>query len=174
MRSNPRPSILDQVKLADGRLAWPVARDRGMSEAAFRLRLKRLSPDDAALGAFEKRAPSDVKARAQRVAAFAAARAADRAACHWPDNLNVSHADYDGVIWSDGAIRVIVSPRGAAYDLQQFKRGSWADFKTFEAAPPLRAFVGVVMLDPPQDLADVVSGLPDDPRDCAAIPINAS
>lgn len=45
----PRPSLLNEVKLADGRLAWPVARARGISEATFRarLRLQRLSPDEA-------------------------------------------------------------------------------------------------------------------------------
>lgn len=43
-----RPSLLDQVKLADGRLAWPVASALGMSEATFRSRLKLgLSPDRA-------------------------------------------------------------------------------------------------------------------------------
>lgn len=167
---NPsRPSLLDQVKLTDGRLAWPVARDRGMSEAAFRLRLKRLSPDDAALGAFEKRAPSDVKARAQRVAAFAAARADDRAAAHWPPAIDFLHDDYSGVIWSDADLRLCVTPRGASYFLQSKRSGSWVTFHNFEAASALRSFVNVVLHDPSDGLLEAVAGLPNDPRDCAAV-----
>lgn len=46
----PRPSILDHVRLSDGRLAWPVARLRGVREATFRMRLLRgMSPDEAVL-----------------------------------------------------------------------------------------------------------------------------
>lgn len=46
----PRPSLLDHVRLSDGRLAWPVASALGMREATFRRRLNAgLSPDDAAL-----------------------------------------------------------------------------------------------------------------------------
>ena len=43
-----RPSLLDRVRLADGRLAWPIAVSLGVCEATFRDRLRRgLSPDDA-------------------------------------------------------------------------------------------------------------------------------
>lgn len=35
-----RPSILDDLRLSDGRLAWPVAASLGISEPAFRARLK--------------------------------------------------------------------------------------------------------------------------------------
>lgn len=43
-----RPSILDHVKLLDGRLAWPVAKAAGVHEATFRARLSAgVSPDDA-------------------------------------------------------------------------------------------------------------------------------
>lgn len=48
--SKPRPSLVREVRLSDGRLAWPVAAAAGMSEATFRERLRRgLSPDRAAL-----------------------------------------------------------------------------------------------------------------------------
>jgi hypothetical protein len=47
-KANARPSILDHVKLSDGRLAWSVAKAAGLSEATFRARLKAgVSPDDA-------------------------------------------------------------------------------------------------------------------------------
>lgn len=43
-----RPSILDHVRLSDGRLAWPVASALGISETTFRKRLRcGLSPDEA-------------------------------------------------------------------------------------------------------------------------------
>lgn len=43
-----RPSLLDWVRLADGRLAWPVAVSLGICEATFRKRLRHgLSPDEA-------------------------------------------------------------------------------------------------------------------------------
>jgi hypothetical protein len=43
-----RPSLLDRVKLSDGRLAWPVAKAAGVHEATFRARLAAgKSPDDA-------------------------------------------------------------------------------------------------------------------------------
>lgn len=44
----PRPSLLDRVRLSDGRLAWPVAVSLGVCEATFRKRLRcGLSPDEA-------------------------------------------------------------------------------------------------------------------------------
>lgn len=47
-RGHSRPSILDHVRLADGRLAWPVAKAAGIHEATFRARLKAgVSPDEA-------------------------------------------------------------------------------------------------------------------------------
>lgn len=43
-----RPSLLDRVTLADGRLAWPVAKAAGVHEVTFRSRLSAgVSPDDA-------------------------------------------------------------------------------------------------------------------------------
>lgn len=43
-----RPSILNDLRLTDGRLAWPVAMSLGMSEQTFRARIKRgLSVDRA-------------------------------------------------------------------------------------------------------------------------------
>ena len=45
----PRPSLLHEVRLANGKLAWPVAAAAGISEVTFRARLSRgLSPDEAA------------------------------------------------------------------------------------------------------------------------------
>lgn len=47
-RAVARPSLLDRVRLADGRLAWPVAVSLGICEATFRKRLRHgLSPDEA-------------------------------------------------------------------------------------------------------------------------------
>lgn len=46
---NPRPSLLREVRLASGELAWPLAQANGILEVTFRERLKRgLSPDEAA------------------------------------------------------------------------------------------------------------------------------
>lgn len=41
-RGSPRPraSLLDHVRLPDGRLAWPLAKALGVAEATFRSRLK--------------------------------------------------------------------------------------------------------------------------------------
>lgn len=49
-RSPPqRPSLKLSTFLADGRLAWPVAASRGVSEAVFYARLKqRMTPDEVA------------------------------------------------------------------------------------------------------------------------------
>lgn len=45
----PRPSLLRDVRLASGELAWPLAQANGILEVTFRERLKRgLSPDEAA------------------------------------------------------------------------------------------------------------------------------
>lgn len=47
-RAVARPSLLDRVRLSDGRLAWPVAVSLGISETTFRKRLRcGLSPDEA-------------------------------------------------------------------------------------------------------------------------------
>lgn len=54
---HPRPSLLREVRLSDGRLAWPLARERGVSEQVFRARLKRgLAPDEAVFRPVERRA----------------------------------------------------------------------------------------------------------------------
>lgn len=166
-----RTSILDQVKLSDGRLAWPVAKARGMGEATFRARLKRLSPDGAALGPFEHRAPSRVAERAAEQAAFEAARSADHVSAHWLPAFNVLHDDYSGVIWSGAKIRLCVSPRGASYFLQSNKSGDWATFRDFDCASIVRSYVGAVMYDPPSDLSQAVLALPDDPLEHSAVPI---
>lgn len=42
-----RESVLRSCRLRDGRLAWPVAQAMGLTESAFRRRLKKMSPDDA-------------------------------------------------------------------------------------------------------------------------------
>lgn len=50
-RASPRrerPSLLREVVLNDGRLAWPVAAALGLSEVTFRARLRRgMTPDEA-------------------------------------------------------------------------------------------------------------------------------
>jgi hypothetical protein len=48
-RSASRPSILDDVRLTDGRLAWPVAKAAGVSEVTFRCRLKAGDKPDEAI-----------------------------------------------------------------------------------------------------------------------------
>lgn len=51
-----RPSLLRELRLADGRLAWPVACELGVSEATFRSRLARgLSPDEATFAPVSRR-----------------------------------------------------------------------------------------------------------------------
>lgn len=70
-RKRSRPSLLDQVFLSDGRLAWPVAQAAGVHEATFRARLKvGVSPDDAVLPAAPHARVSDGRL-AVRVAAEA-------------------------------------------------------------------------------------------------------
>lgn len=169
-----RTSILDQVKLSDGRLAWPVAKARGMGEAAFRARLKRLSADDAALGPFEHRAPSRVAERAAEQAAFEAATKVRRASTYWPPASDVLHDDYSGVIWSDHEVRLMVSPRGATYALQERGPDAWSDIKRFKVSSLLRSYVGVVIYDPPAGLIDACASLPDNPCDASAVPIRSA
>jgi len=43
-----RPSVLRSTFLANGDLAWPLAKKNGISEVTFRQRLKRMTPDEAA------------------------------------------------------------------------------------------------------------------------------
>jgi len=54
----PRPSILDNLRLSDGQLAWPIAKRNGINEVAFRMRLKLgWSVDDAATLPVGSRSP---------------------------------------------------------------------------------------------------------------------
>jgi hypothetical protein len=58
-RRRSRPSVLDEVRLSDGRLAWPVARSNGVREVVFRMRLHRGWPADrAALSPVVQRSPA--------------------------------------------------------------------------------------------------------------------
>lgn len=78
--------------------------------------------------------------------------------------------DYSGVLASSRSLRLIVSARGAAYILQARSGFVWSDLQSFPCADALRSYFGVVAIDPPAALSSVVIGLPDDPRDCAAVP----
>lgn len=174
----PRPSALDQVQLTDGRSAWAVARDRGMSEAAFRSRLSRLGPDGAALGPFVPADPDLRDAKRERRLAYDAAIRAAHIANHraslWPSYLDVRHCDYSGVIWSSPEFRLIVTPRGASYCVQERDAGGWFDLRKCDTARQLKPFVLVVMFDPPSGLFEAVASLPDNPRDCLLVPFKSS
>lgn len=148
-----RSSVLAQVRLSDGQLAWPVARAAGISELTFRARLKAgLSPDDAVSRPVAKRGPSHGPGRAQ----FAAQRASDLAA--------QSAAGYSGVLWQDGDCRLIVSPCGETYAVQALcPDGSWQVDHEFGSAGFLRHWLLMVAIDPSPALVETAAGLPDDP-----------
>lgn len=179
-----RPSLLAQVWLSDGRLAWPVAQANGGSEVTFRARLKAgLSPDDAATRPVPARDRDVIRRkREDRVArhqAYLAQQAADhaarRAASSRPPRRRVdqSQDDYAGVIWSDGAARLIVSPRGASYVVQYRDPEGWQSEREFSTAGNLGAWVAVVA-DLPQAARDAVASLPDDPLSSGLSPYRPS
>lgn len=177
-----RPSLLSQVRLSDGRLAWPVARAAGLSEPTFRARLKAgLSPDAAVARPVAKRGPSRAAERArwaaQRAADLSAQRAARAPASPrpWPER-QVSAADgYSGVIWQDGDCRLIVSPRGATYAVQVLgPGGSWLIDREFSSAAFLGHWLACVAIDPSPALLQAAAGLPDDPASSGFAPYRRS
>ena len=166
-----RPSLLSQVRLSDGRLAWPVAKAAGMSEPTFRARLKAgFSPDAAVSKPVAKRGPSRAAERARWRAQRAADMAAERlarsllASRRWPER-HVSTADgYSGVIWQGGDCRLIVSPRGAAYAVQvRGPGGDWQIDKECPSASILRHWLLMAAIDPAPSLLKAAAGLPDKP-----------
>lgn len=166
-----RPSLMSQVRLSDGRLAWPVARAARLSEATFRARLKAgLSPDAAVSKPVAKRGPSRAAQRARWLAQKAADRASERlarsllASRRWPER-HVSTADgYAGVIWQSPDCRLIVSARGAAYAVQVLgPGGEWQNDKEFPSASILRHWLLMAAIDPAPTLLQAAAGLPDKP-----------
>ena len=162
-----RPSLLSQVRLSDGRLAWPVATAAGMTEPTFRARLNRgLSPDAAVSKPVAKRVPSRAAERARRRAQRAAGMAAERLARsllssrRWPER-HVSTADgYSGVIWQSPDYRLIVSARGAAYAVQlRCSGGEWQNYKEFPSASILRHWLLMAAIDPAPTLLQAAAGL---------------
>lgn len=177
-----RPSLLAQVRLSDGRLAWPVAKAAGLSEPTFRARLKAgLSPDAAVSKPVAKRGPSRAAERAQWLAQRAADRASERLARYllasrrWPE-CHVSAADgYSGVIWRGGDCRLIVSPRGATYAVQvPGPGGDWQFDKEFPSASLLRHWLLLAAIDPAPALLKAAAGLPDDPASSGVAPYRRS
>lgn len=170
-----RPSLLRQVKLADGRLAWPVAQAAGLSEATFRARLGAgLSPDAAVSKPVPRRDPSRAADRARRAAEFQAARdAADHQTRRaLPDRLNIERDGYGGVIWSDDECRLVVAPRGAFYAIQHRRAdGEWRSEREFNTASALRVWLSVIATEAPSPgLSKAVAGLPFNPASCSFMP----
>jgi len=94
-----RASILDDLRLADGRLAWPVAQSSGISEATFRSRLKAgRSPDEALAAPL-------TPAAVGRVGGAAAARRRTRA----PWNTRPEGSKWDGLRLAGGRLAVDVA-----------------------------------------------------------------
>lgn len=176
IKAGRRPSLLNDCLLSDGRQAWPVAQAAGISEATFRARLKAgSSPDDAATRPVPVRDADLIRRkradRAARCLAYQAQRAAD-ADMRCRSSLRAARLDaladvYGGVLWSDGDLRVIVSPRGAFYAAQSRVRGEWRAVRSFPSASALRVWLLMIAeaMGRP-GLSDAVAGLPDDPASC--------
>ena len=86
-------------------------------------------------------------------------------------NMVATSPDYVGVLAQMDGLRLAVSARGASYLVQEPASGG--DWRTLRELPLLRflgqwCFVNGVDLSPEFDAA--TDGLPDDPRDCLAIP----
>ena len=173
-----RSSLLRQVTLSDGRLAWPVAQAAGLSEVTFRARLKAgLSPDDAVSRPVAKRGPSRAAERARLSAQWSAEHAACSPASSRPKpERQVSNAGgYSGVIWQEGDCRLIVSPRGATYAVQVLcPDGSWQVDREFPSAAFLGHWLACVATDPSPALLKAAAALPDDPASSGFSPYRRS
>lgn len=166
-----RPSLLNECRLSDGRLGWPVAQSSGVSEATFRARLKSgLSPDEAATRPVPVRDLERIAARRQERRDYQARRAADadmrRKASNRPARLDVLADAYAGVIWSDGAFRVVVAPRGGSYAVQNRHADEWRSERSFPSASALSLWLMVADVMGLPGLSDAVAGLPEDPAAC--------
>lgn len=170
-----RPSLLREVKLADGRLAWLVAQAAGLSEATFRARLGAgLSPDAAVSKPVPVREPARAADRARRVSEYQAAQAAaareKRRAL--PDRFNLERDGYGGVIWSDDKCRLVVAPRGAFYAIQErIADDEWQCEREFNTASALGVWLSAVAIEAPSPgLSKAVAALPYDPAACSFTP----
>lgn len=162
-----RPSLLSQVQLSDGQLAWPVASAAGISEPTFRARLKAgLSPDAAASTPIAKRGPSRVADRGVVHSARAPVPARPSS-----ERLASTADGYSGVIWHEGDFRLIVSPRGANYALQvQGTDGTWELEREFPSASFLGHWLHCIAIDPSPALLEAAAGLPDNPASSGFAP----
>lgn len=89
----------------------------------------------------------------------------ERASSYEP-RLNVFHDDYGQVIASAGGDRLIVTPNGSLYVLQEAcaERG-WRSYQFFDGAGPARAYLIAVAVGLDPVLADAAAFLPDNPKD---------
>lgn len=167
-----RPSLLNECRLSDGRLAWPVAQSSGVSEATFRKRLKSgLSPDEAATRPVPVRDLERIAARRQERRDYQAQRAADadmrRKASKRPARFGRLSDAYAGVIWSDDSLRVVVSPRGGCYAVQYRAGDEWRAERSFPSASALSVWLWASAEETGRPgLSDAVAGLSDDPAAC--------
>ena len=167
----PASSLLAQVRLSDGRLAWPVARAAGLSEPTFRrvsrrvFRLTRLSQGRSpSAGRLALRNARDGLRNGLLICLRSARPVRRPCPRSWPER-QVSTADgYSGVIWQDGDYRLIVSPRGTTYAVQVLgPGGSWLIDREFSSAAFLGHWLACVAIDPSPALLQAAAGLPDDP-----------
>lgn len=98
--------------------------------------------------------------RAEREAAFY------ERAMSYPLGENVFHDDYAQVIASAGGDRLIVTPHGSLYVLQEAcaERG-WRSRRFFDGAGPARAYLIAVAVGLDPILTAAAASLPDNPKD---------
>lgn len=84
----------------------------------------------------------------------------------YPPSQNVLHEQYANVLICSGGDRLIVTPGGSRYVMQQLDGElGWRSYRFFEGARQLVSWVVAVALDLDPDFARKVRGLPDDPKD---------
>lgn len=84
----------------------------------------------------------------------------------FPPSVNVFHDDYAQVIAAAGADRLIVTPRGSLYVLQEVcSETGWRARRFFDGAGPARAYLIAVAVGLDPVLTAAAASLPDNPKD---------
>jgi hypothetical protein len=85
-------------------------------------------------------------------------------------SMKKTSGDYLGVLYREGALRIIVTARGASYGIQMQEGQEWADLALAPSSSWLSAMAVTLWPQPSETIFQAIEGLSERPADCGAVP----